>query len=122
MIFFIIISALLNLIGALSSPIGIDDANVAGFFDSLKEGLNAPLQGMSIAFSSSLLGLAGSLILGFIDLQLGQAQLKFSQFAEKMIIANSSPDFINNKTSTNQTTLIAVQKIYDNLYNFFSKI
>ena len=32
------------------------------------------LQGMSIAFSSSLLGLAGSLILGFIDINLGQAQ------------------------------------------------
>ena len=102
-------------VGNVIGGIGIDDTNVAGFFDSLKEGLNAPLQGMSIAFSSSLLGLAGSLILGFVDLQLGQAQLKFSQFAEKIIINNSSPDFINNKTSTNQTTLIAVQKIYDNL-------
>ena len=45
------------------SGLGIDDTNVAGFFNSLKDGLNAPLEGMSIAFSSSLLGLAGSLIL-----------------------------------------------------------
>ena len=63
----------------------IDDTNVAGFFNSLKEGLNAPLSGMSIAFSSSLLGLAGSLILGFVDLNLGQAQNKFTQTLEKTL-------------------------------------
>ena len=58
-------------VGNVISGLGIDDTNVAGFFNSLKDGLNAPLQGMSIAFSSSLLGLAGSLILGFIDINLG---------------------------------------------------
>ena len=71
---------LLNTIGSVGnviSGLGIDDTNLAGFFDNLKDGLKAPLEGMSIAFSSSLLGLAGSLILGFIDLQLGQAQNKF---------------------------------------------
>jgi len=102
-----------NVIGGL----GIDDTNVAGFFNSLKEGLNAPLQGMSVAFSSSLLGLAGSLILGFVDLQLGQAQGKFSQFAEKVILGNSSPDFISTNTSNDNNTLAAIQKIYDNLDN-----
>ena len=45
--------------------------------DSLKEGLAAPLSGMGIAFSSSLFGLAGSLILGFLDLQMSQAQNRF---------------------------------------------
>jgi len=102
-----------NVIGGL----GIDDTNVAGFFNSLKEGLNAPLQGMSVAFSSSLLGLAGSLILGFVDLQLGQAQGKFSQFAEKIILGNSSPDFMSTNTSNDKNTLAAIQKIYDNLDN-----
>ena len=102
-----------NVIGGL----GIDDTNVAGFFNSLKEGLNAPLQGMSVAFSSSLLGLAGSLILGFVDLQLGQAQSKFSQFAEKIILGNSSPDFMSTNTSNDKNTLAAIQKIYDNLDN-----
>ena len=102
-----------NVIGGL----GIDDTNVAGFFNSLKEGLNAPLQGMSVAFSSSLLGLAGSLILGFVDLQLGQAQSKFSQFAEKIILGNSSPDFMSTNTSSDKNTLAAIQKIYDNLDN-----
>jgi hypothetical protein len=46
-------------------------------FDALKEGLAAPLGGMGISFSSSLFGLAGSLILGFLDLQAGQAQNRF---------------------------------------------
>jgi hypothetical protein len=46
-------------------------------FDALKEGLAAPLSGMGIAFSSSLFGLAGSLILGFLDLQSSQAQNRF---------------------------------------------
>jgi hypothetical protein len=54
--------------------VGGDAGNV---FDALKEGLAAPLGGMGIAFSSSLFGLAGSLVLGFLDLQAGQAQNRF---------------------------------------------
>jgi hypothetical protein len=51
------------------------DAGV--MFDSLKDGLAAPLKGMGISFSSSLFGLAGSLVLGFLDLQTSQAQNRF---------------------------------------------
>jgi hypothetical protein len=51
------------------------DANAV--FDSLREGLAAPLSGMGISFSSSLFGLAGSLMLGFLDLQMSQAQNRF---------------------------------------------
>src|SRR5262249_39640448 len=46
-------------------------------FEGLKEGFGAPLGGMGISFSSSLFGLAGSLVLGFLDLQSGQAQNRF---------------------------------------------
>src|SRR5215471_13416830 len=46
-------------------------------YDALKEGLAAPLSGMGISFSSSLFGLAGSLVLGFLDLQTSQAQNRF---------------------------------------------
>jgi len=49
----------------------------AGMFDTLREGLAAPLSGMGISFSSSLFGLAGSLVLGFLDLQSSQAQNRF---------------------------------------------
>src|SRR5215472_2415625 len=59
----------------------IDGLKVGGdagqVFDALKEGLAAPLGGMGISFSSSLFGLAGSLILGFLDLQSSQAQNRF---------------------------------------------
>ncbi|MBV8418448.1 MAG: MotA/TolQ/ExbB proton channel family protein [Hyphomicrobiales bacterium] len=51
--------------------------DAGAIFDSLKEGLAAPLGGMGISFSSSLFGLAGSLVLGFLDLQAGQAQNRF---------------------------------------------
>ena len=101
-------------VGNVISGLGIDDTNVAGFFNSLKDGLNAPLQGMSIAFSSSLLGLAGSLILGFMDINLGQAQNKFSLFFEKTLENNSVPDLLKSSTSDNLTQQ-ALQKIYDNL-------
>jgi hypothetical protein len=59
----------------------IDGLKVGGdagaLFDRLKDGLAAPLGGMGISFSSSLFGLAGSLMLGFLDLQSSQAQNRF---------------------------------------------
>jgi hypothetical protein len=71
-----------GLIETVSSVGGvIGKLNVGGdagsVFDSLKEGLAAPLAGMGISFSSSLFGLAGSLVLGFLDLQMSQAQNRF---------------------------------------------
>jgi hypothetical protein len=51
--------------------------DAASTFDSLRDGLAAPLSGMGISFSSSLFGLAGSLVLGFLDLQTSQAQNRF---------------------------------------------
>ena len=52
-------------------------ADSAVMFDDLKNGLAAPIAGMAISFTSSLFGLAGSLVLGFLDLQAGQAQNRF---------------------------------------------
>src|SRR5215813_13200759 len=51
--------------------------DAGAIFESLKEGLAAPLGGIGIAFSASLFGLAGSLVLGFLDLQTSQAQNRF---------------------------------------------
>src|SRR5690349_15972161 len=56
-------------------PAGGGDSG--SMFDALREGLAAPLGGMGISFSSSLFGLAGSLVLGFLDLQSSQAQNRF---------------------------------------------
>ncbi len=71
---------LLQTIGAVGDVIGslsIGGGDLANVFTNLKAGLKAPLAGMGTAFSSSLLGLAGSLILGFLELQAGQAQNRF---------------------------------------------
>jgi len=67
------IDAVANVIGSLS----LGGGDVASVFGDLKRGLQAPLTGMGTAFSSSLFGLAGSLVLGFLDLQAGQAQNRF---------------------------------------------
>ena len=69
------IGAVGDVISSLSVSGG--DGNLAKVFTNLKAGLKAPLAGMGTAFSSSLLGLAGSLILGFLELQAGQAQNRF---------------------------------------------
>ena len=71
---------LLNTVGAVGDTIGglsgtVDDP--ARVFEDLKSGLSTPLSGMGTAFSSSLFGLAGSLVLGFLELQAGQAHNRF---------------------------------------------
>jgi hypothetical protein len=70
---------LIDTVGSVGKVIeGLKVGGDAGaMFDSLKEGLAAPLGGMGISFSSSLFGLAGSLVLGFLDLQTSQAQNRF---------------------------------------------
>lgn len=57
-------------------------AEAGVLFDELKAGLAAPLAGMGLSFSSSLFGIAGSLILGFLDLQVGQSQRRFRNEVE----------------------------------------
>ena len=67
---------LLETVGSVGNVIkSLRTGGEAGvLFDELKSGLAAPLAGMGLSFSSSLFGIAGSLVLGFLDLQLGQAQ------------------------------------------------
>jgi hypothetical protein len=67
------VSAVGHMIGELNTGGGENGV----MFGSLLAGLKQPLAGMGTAFSSSLFGLAGSLILGFLDLQVGHAQNRF---------------------------------------------
>ena len=67
------IGAVGNVVDGLSST----NANLDRMMEQLRSGLDAPLSGMATAFSSSLFGLTGSLVLGFLDLQLGQAMGRF---------------------------------------------
>jgi len=70
---------LIETVGSVGNVIqGLKTGGDSGsMFDSLREGLAAPLGGVGISFSSSLFGLAGSLVLGFLDLQSSQAQNRF---------------------------------------------
>ncbi|MDF1778671.1 MAG: MotA/TolQ/ExbB proton channel family protein [Rhizobiaceae bacterium] len=60
---------------------------------ALKTGLASPLEGMSTAFSTSLFGLTGSLVLGFLDLQAGRAQNRFYTELENWLSTVTDPDF-----------------------------
>ncbi len=68
------ISSVSTVINTLDIPNTNTNENI---FNKILNGLNAPMSGMSTAFSSSLFGLGSSLILGFLDLQVGQANNRF---------------------------------------------
>lgn len=94
---------LLETINSVSSTVKNLDfsKDTDSLFFVLKDGLEKPLSGMGTAFSSSLFGLGGSLILGFLDLQSGQAQNRFFNEVEEKLanftkISNSTSDSIKN--------------------------
>ncbi len=72
-------------VGDTISALNTEGKETAQVFQELKTGLEAPLRGMGTAFSASLFGLAGSLILGFLDLQAGQAQARFYNELEEWL-------------------------------------
>ncbi len=89
-------------IGAIAGVIhnlNTDTVEMSQAFSQLKQGLNSPLSGMGIAFSSSLFGLSGSLILGFLDLQTGRAHAQFYHQLEERLIGVTRPASLQEKTS-----------------------
>jgi hypothetical protein len=80
---------LLGTIGGVAEAIGALSANAGGdisaLFGQLKAGLQQPLAGMGTAFSASLFGLSGSLLLGYLELQASQAQNRFFNELEEWL-------------------------------------
>ena len=72
-------------VGTTVSNMSLSSGDFETLFAELQRGLGAPLSGMATAFSSSLFGLAGSLVLGFLDLQAGQAQNRFYMDLEEWL-------------------------------------
>jgi hypothetical protein len=72
-------------VGGVIGGLNVSSNDLARSFADLKVALGSPLHGMSTAFSSSLFGLAGSLVLGFLDLQAGQAQNRFYNDLEEWL-------------------------------------
>ena len=75
----------LRSVGGVIGTLSIGAGDVGRAFNDLKNGLQAPIAGMGTAFSASLFGLAGSLVLGFLDLQAGQAQNRFYNDLEEWL-------------------------------------
>ena len=99
---------LLDTIQSVGKAIGALDSRAAdsvSMFDELKNGLAAPLRGMGTAFSSSLLGLGGSLVLGFLELQASHAHGRFYNELEEWLSgitelapgASHSSDFASHR-------------------------
>ncbi|MES1990530.1 MAG: flagellar motor protein MotA [Pseudomonadota bacterium] len=72
-------------VGETIKSLSVDGGDPVAMFANLKAGLEGPLSGMGTSFSSSLFGLAGSLVLGFLDLQAGQAQTRFYNELEEWL-------------------------------------
>ena len=81
---------LLQTIGSVGRVVGgleLSSTDFDAMMSQLRNGLDAPLAGMATAFSSSLFGLGGSLVIGFLDLQLGQAMGRFFNEVEDWLSA-----------------------------------
>jgi hypothetical protein len=94
---------LLRTIGSIGDTIQALDpgsGDAASVLDALKQGLAAPLSGMGTAFSSSLFGLSGSLVLGFLDLQAGRAQTRFYTELENWLssVTDLSSDIVTSES------------------------
>jgi hypothetical protein len=79
---------LLGTIASVGNAIGglqVGTREFAMIFETLKAGLKEPLAGMGTAFSSSLFGLGGSLVLGFLDIQASHAQNRFFNEMEEWL-------------------------------------
>ena len=72
-------------VGKAISALDSRATDSVSMFDELKNGLAAPLRGMGTAFSSSLLGLGGSLVLGFLELQASHAHGRFYNQLEEWL-------------------------------------
>ena len=98
------VSSISDVIGTLS----VNGGEAGAIFAELKRGLQAPMEGMGTAFSSSLFGLAGSLVLGFLDLQANQAQNRFYNDLEEWLstVTRLSSGAIGNDEDQSVTTYV----------------
>lgn len=72
-------------VGDVIAGMSVGSGDINSLFEQLKSGLARPLAGMGTAFSASMLGLAGALVLGFLDLTAGQAQNRFFNELEEWL-------------------------------------
>ncbi|MDB5395791.1 MAG: conserved rane protein of unknown function [Rhodospirillales bacterium] len=104
-------------VGAVVNGLSVT-ADPTELFTTLKAGLQGPLVGMGTAFGSSLLGLAGSLVLGFLDLQMGQAQNRFFVDLENWLFASAGDRGTSDESSPLPEIQALVEKTAGNIDQF----
>ncbi len=102
-------------VGATIQSLNVGSGEAGVIFEDLKTGLAAPLAGMGIAFSSSLFGLSGSLILGFLDLQAGQAQNRFYTELEDWLSTITDPEELGLAEEESGNSALEVRASIDRL-------
>ena len=109
------VSAVSGVIASLTTA-----TDTGAMFNSLRDGLQRPLGGMGTAFGTSLFGLAGSLVLGFLDLQAGQAQNRFYNDLEEWLSSMTrlgSTGGTSDEQSVPQFIQALLEQTADNLEN-----
>jgi hypothetical protein len=99
-------------VGSAISALDTSGSETVAVFDELKAGLAAPLKGMGTAFSSSLLGLSGSLVLGFLELQASHAHNRFYNELEEWLsgITELTP---GSSSATEQASRQLMSAVYE---------
>ncbi len=95
-------------VGGAIRSLAADTGNAETMFDDLRAALEGPLSGMGTAFSSSLFGLAGSLVVGFLDLQAAQAQNRFYNDLEEWLSTVTQID-VGESTGDPRVDALAAQ-------------
>lgn len=94
----------LSAVGNVIRSMRAGGGDAAVMFDELKSGLAVPLSGIGLAFSASLFGLAGSLTIGFLDLQAGQAHTRFYNELEDWLVARAGPEAAGAPQAPNRSS------------------
>ncbi len=102
-------------VGDTIDGLDVTSGDFGTIFENLKTGLAAPLDGMGTAFSSSLFGLAGSLVLGFLDLQAGQAQNRFYTELEDWMSNMTGVDVTQPGGDSNESAISSLERSVDRL-------
>jgi len=95
------------------SGVSLGSGDVGTMFDELKDNLQGPLTGMGTAFSSSLFGLAGSLLVGFLELQASQAQSRFFNEVEDWLSSQTRLGTGGPVTDGEQSVPVYIQALLE---------
>lgn len=117
------VPAIVDTIRSLAPQAGESSTDV---FSRLMTGLESQLAGMGVAFASSLLGLAGSLIIGLLELFAGHGQNRFYQELEDWLSSITRVGFASGDDSSPEQAVMAgmvdhMAEQMENMQDMFSR-